>query len=391
MFSACKEGPLVVSRDLVVNHSVLLIAALWLCGAPACTPAERKADRKADRPGLWQPVVLGTEARLEAVDFPDPLNGWAVGGSHRVDGGLLGRSMDGGATWRWRSGIVPGSGLRGLLAVHALDADRAFAVSGSGHVLRTLDGGVHWHTVHVDARRTALTSLGFADADFGWAAGRGRLLVTQDAGETWSPVGSEERQEYAEWGSHVQFVDRKTAWSAGQHGALHVTRDRGRSWEQVPLPWPAGLSRRSFEALHFVDSDHGWIVGEEGLVFHTADGGASWVRQDTGQPDARTRPRLEVIRRQHGIDTVAAGDVDPGLLLTAVRFIDTRRGWLTGVYRGSTRSVVLATLDGGLTWSLEAEVEGEELLAIHVHADGRAWALGARTQPGEQLQLRTDR
>ena len=78
----------------------------------------------------------------------------------------------------------------------------------------------------------------------------------------------------------------------------------------------------------------------------------------------------------------------PGFTITAVRFVDPKRGWITGFYAGLGRSLILRTEDAGATWAVDADIPGEELYALFVQGRERLWAIGARVRPGPQSIFR---
>jgi photosystem II stability/assembly factor-like uncharacterized protein len=181
----------------------------------------------------------------------------------------------------------------------------------------------------------------------------------------------------------MQFVDAANGWVAGMHASLSRTTDGGVTWESLTLPLAAG-ERPSFWDVHFVDREHGWVVGEEGVVLATENAGVTWTRRSTGLADARSAPKLERIPTANGVQVIDAGDRTPGFTLSAVRFVDRERGWAAGYYANLGRSLILATTDGGATWTVEADIAGEDLRALFVQGREWIWAVGARTREGGQ-------
>ena len=193
------------------------------------------------------------------------------------------------------------------------------------------------------------------------------------------------------WGNALA---RSTSGDCLKYSAsLMRTADGGVTWEPA---FADGLRRASsatplaagehpnFWDLFFADGQTAWLVGEEGTILATRDGGSTWTRQDTGLTDARSAPRLERIPTAGGSMVVDAGDRTPGFTITAVRFVDPSRGWITGFYAGLGRSLVLRTDDAGATWVVDADIPGEELYALFVQGRERLWAIGARVRPGPQ-------
>lgn len=307
--------------------------------------------------GGWTVDELGTDAVFGDVYFLDSVHGWIVGGSYPVEGGIVGKTDDGGRTWLFRSDLVrvrarPES-VR-LHAVHFLDRQRGFIATSGGDVLRTVDGGEHWHPVYRGSRR--LLDLEFVDSEYGWAAGGSTLIRTTDGGQTWrSPILPDTRQHFS--ARAIRFLSRDLGWSVGSAGGILRTVDGGESWTQLAEPVSGGPDLR---ALSFVDANRGWVVGDRGTILHTENGGLAWAKQEIG-----------------GVWS-----------LTGVLFIDTSTGWVVGFDRGSSRSAVLRTEDGGNTWSEHLLVEGQALFTLAFSASGHGWAAGERVRPHPQRLLR---
>lgn len=337
----------------------------------------------------WHTLPLGTDAAFHDACFTDSLNGWIVGGGIGVQGGIVGRTRDGGRTWDFTSGIAqqgPGVFSFHLNAVHFFDANTGLAGTDGGRIFVTRDGGRNWRLVrHGRGPADHVFDLQMLDRDFGYAVGLCGVLQTRDGGESWTNLTRPGSDEEAAFAHAVAFLDAQHGYKVGQHGLLEATSDGGRHWVRWDLPLPPGEKPYLFD-IHFVDAFNGWIVGENGTLLRTADGGRHWQRQETGLPDAKERPRPPgSVPGPPGIEEIEGPLA--GLFLTRVRFADPSRGWATGFWSDQGRSVVLGTRDGGETWAIEAEAAGEELRALEVHADGRAWAVGDRSREGAQTLL----
>jgi photosystem II stability/assembly factor-like uncharacterized protein len=361
------------------------LVALALSLLPGC--GRRKPAVEA-----WEALPLGTDAEVNALWFSDSLNGWLAGGGYQIEGGLVGRTRDGGRTWSFTSGLAtmePGMSRFDLLAIRFLDARRGLVVSSAGKVFVSDDGGEQWRLVRYGRGLTDhLFALDFLDAENGWAAGLRGVLRTQDGGEKWFTLGRDEPDADPPVGHAIRFIDSWTGFMVGADGAILRSGDGGESWVTLATPLDPDERPRLYD-LCFLDRFRGWVVGGEGVVLRTTDGGGTWQRLETGVPGARSHAVKEIIRRNRSVvDTFDLGGRTPGLTLTAVRFVDARRGWMTGHFGYEGRSVVLGTQDGGDTWTIEREVPGEELRALFVLDAEHAWAVGDRVRPGEQVLLR---
>lgn len=335
----------------------------------------------------WQAVALTTDADFRDVWFTDPRNGWAVGGGYDIDGGLVGRTRDGGATWTYASGFVgrwPGVMRFEFTAVQFFDSLSGCLLGSGGQIFRTDDGGANWRLARAGGGE-GLTDMHFIDRDNGWAVGGAGVLRTSDGGEQWGWVTRCTSENGYLSGSAIHFLDRYTGWMSGL-GQVMKTVDGGLTWVRVPLPLGTGEHPRLFD-LHFPDPMHGWAVGENGTIVATRDGGYTWMRQSNGIPAPAPRP-LHIVRRAAGVDTFDLEGPPPGLQLTAVHFIDASRGWTVGYFPVEGRSVVLRTEDGGDSWRVEGDAPGEQLQGLFVAGDGSGWTIGDRVRPGTQVMLR---
>jgi photosystem II stability/assembly factor-like uncharacterized protein len=361
---------------LLARQPILGAAALLAVAAVGCGTAET--------PPVWETLPLGTRADFRGLSFAGASHGWIAGGGFEIPGGLIGHTADGGRTWRFTSGLI-GTADRprrlGLVAAHFFDERRGLVAADTGAILLTSDAGDTWEPADVRGRRGTLAGMFFLDEQRGWAAGANDVLRTDDGGRTWTTITADMAGGFH--GRAMHFTDAATGWLAGMHASLLRTADGGVTWESQAIPVAPG-ERPSFWDVHFVDGVHGWVVGEEGSIFTTRDAGATWSAQSTGLADARSAPRLERIPRAGGLDVIDAGDRTPGLTLRAVRFVSPERGWAAGGYAGLGRSIILATTDAGATWTVEAEIAGEDLTALFVQGREWIWAVGARVREGGQ-------
>ena len=246
----------------------------------------------------WEIIELGTDAEFRDIFFLDTQNGWMVGGvGIAVPGGIVGRTTDGGKTWKYKTGIIPKrykTTSINMNAVYFTDLMHGVIAAEAGTIIRTEDGGETW-------KKTARNGPVYArnhDVDFvdelnGWIIGREGVRRTEDGGVTWVRVDEELKLE----GNAIQFLDLNLGWVVGKFGDVFRTEDGGVTWEKIPaygnLEGLSGDDKPNFLSLHFVDENHGWIAGyrrefpgleqyDYAVLLHTSDGGRTWSKQMEG-------------------------------------------------------------------------------------------------------------
>ncbi|MBI5486981.1 MAG: hypothetical protein HY905_06585 [Deltaproteobacteria bacterium] len=248
----------------------------------------------------WRPLMGPT---LQGVSFANPTTGWIVGTD-----GLVRRTADGGATWEPLDPPVAGVNLTGVLA---RDATHLWTWSGQetrnpdtgevtgyegGMLARSVDGGATW-TVVFDGEPRAVHRVFMLNNTEGWmlsnASGGPRLEQTTDGGVTWTgmsiPAG---RQGIADYAQDVYFFDRCEGLllvEASANTIVFYTRDRGATWEdqdisslRLDLPFPFPLNAR-LTTFDFASRDVGFAAGfHESLVTYASDGAGTSCGGGTG-------------------------------------------------------------------------------------------------------------
>jgi len=326
----------------------------------------------------WRPLPIGTSADFRDVFFTDPLHGWISGGGYDIAGGLIGRTRDGGKSWQFRSGIIaPATNGLHVEALHFFDAQHGLAATDGGKIFVTSNGGDDWGEVRAWSGATDyLFGFHFLDEQKGWVVGLAGVLTTDDGGAHWTKLAKTE-------GRAIAFVDAQNGWLVGQHAVLMSSADGGASWTHVDLPF-ANDEKPDLWDICFADTREGWIVGDEATLLRTMDGGQTWTRRALDIPGLHSAAKLDRIPTSTGVAVVDAGDRTSGLTLASVRFADSQHGWIAGFFANMGRSMILRTVDGGATWTIDADIDGEELRRIFVLDPRHVWAIGQRTRPGKQ-------
>jgi photosystem II stability/assembly factor-like uncharacterized protein len=278
-----------------------------------------------------------------AVAFVDAQHGWY--GSAK---GLFGTSD--GRTFRVQVRAP-------IIGISAFDRARAWALTGTGFVLRTLDGR-HWQTLGAPH----LFRLQFVDARVGFGMTRDGMLVRSgDAGKTWRQLRTPQLVQ------SECFATRTDGWVA-RGGTVWVTHDGGAGWFRARL-------RAGQQELPDLGCSTGgaWVVfhegaaaGTEGYHVFRSRAGAAW-RAVYASLFQRKLPSISnyvgpfaVLRQGGAMLTGSCAPCDGGGTATlvsptsratwrgpaptAISFLDARRGWI--VSGGRLRE----TSDAGRRW-----------------------------------------
>ncbi len=222
--------------------------------------------RTVDGGAHWAAQQSHTSKHLFKVHFLDSQEGWAVG-----DWGVVLQTIDAGITWRDRSLGED----RVLYAIDFCDRDTGWIVGELGSIRHTTDGGRTWAPQQAGTDKT-LFGLAAVSRDRAWAVGIDGLVVrTVDGGVTWQVQrGEREVESLAKVGSSeslrnagffdVEIRGRK-GYAVGDAGRLLVSEDAGETWTMVLLPaeWRVSWIR----GLSVLPSGQGIVVGASGLTF----------------------------------------------------------------------------------------------------------------------------
>jgi len=148
---------------------------------------------------------------------------------------------------------------------------RIVAAGERGRILISDDEGKTWTVADVPTRNT-LTSLYFVDAKFGFATGhQGTLLRTEDGGKTWRQAKVEMKEKSALFAIELQG---ERGIAVGSYGAYLESSDGGRSWTERHIG-PEGFDRH-LTGIAAIGPGKFIVAGEQGSLLRSVDGGAKW-------------------------------------------------------------------------------------------------------------------
>ena len=228
--------------------------------------------------------------------------------------------------------------------------------------LRTTDGGLHWHDTSAPLPNRAPGPTGyddfFLDSTHAWTAQAvssptsctAVTFRSTDGGQTWQqsePV-SVDVQADSEVELQLNFIDAQHGWllaEAGQwmfgHGPvdayLYVTSDGGLHWREIshrPGTAASGACEAKLGNVVFASQTTGWSQLPyqcDTTLLVTHDGGVTWKAQRLPHPKDASCP----------------------CSASLPTFFDEKRG-IVSVFGNAGQQSLLATSDGGGTWSYRA-------------------------------------
>lgn len=261
------QGPL---RGSTMQRLLLLDAAR-AGGRIVAVGARGYVVVSADQGVTWARAKSPEAPLLTAVKFVDAKDGWAVG----HDSVIL-ATHDGGESWTQQFSAP--SEQRPLMDVVFLSRETGIAVGAYGAYYETADGGRSWNARKIIPDDKHLNAIVQVDAGKLLIVGEaGTVLVSDDAGKTWSPVASPYKGSL--FGAVVAADGAVVAF--GLRGHILRSTDAGRSWSAVDNASDATLmggSRLPGGAIV--------LAGAAGTALVSRDDGRSFVALPTGTTHA---------------------------------------------------------------------------------------------------------
>ena len=172
------------------------------------------------------------------IRFPTSVDAWAVG-----NGGTIVATTNDGATWAPQTSGVKSD----LLSVVFISTSNGWAVGTGGVILHTTDGGTTWTPQKSNTKHT-LEGIAFGDTTHGYAVGDdGVIVATSDGGTTWTKQVTHTTTDLdsvattiypSEWATTGDYHD---AIAVGGNGIVLMTTDAGVTWTKVNAGTKVGL------------------------------------------------------------------------------------------------------------------------------------------------------
>ncbi len=338
---------------------------------------------------------------LEGVDCPTVSDCWAVGRDSAGQGAVV-ATTDGGRTWRAQA--VP-RGTNSLDGVSCPTTLACWAVAGTGvdgqwtqssGVVATTNGGGTWNTQGLPFGIVSLDGVSCPTASDCWATGidsngLAAIVATTDGGSSWATEAVPTFN--GEIDSIFLAVSCPTStdcWAVGLADSIEpppvgpcgssytlamvvATTDGGRTWNAQTLPssYSSGDDGEVFSGIVQLvgvscpTRSDCWAAGDgsggTGVVATTTDGGSTWNTE--------------------ALPSSSSGGVFNGIGSLGGLSCPTSTDCWVGGSNSFGFGVVVATTDGGSTWSTEALVDQREGYWL-AGANGAVFAAGGAPRLG---------
>jgi len=308
--------------------------------------------------------------------------GWAIG--YRGETAAILHTADGGNTWEEQGDPALWEGMTGN-DISAVDEWTAWAAVGNidkGAILHTSDGGLNWDVQRLPEGVTdVVKGIKGLSRSAAWAVTlTGIVMQTRDGGKTWRVIPHEgiamrqiNRMDVK--GDDIWIAD----WGSGENGMIH-SPDSGETWRRETLINPdPSASGFGPMAVSIVNSQVAWAtVRPDANIYRTVDGGNAWKLDapkvsgpndldDICAPHANMAWAVQnisgessgaIIRVQLKDGKVISDIMDPTgqYVYEGVTCSDEKTVWVVGFKAraaslGLPEGVILHTSDGGSNWT----------------------------------------
>lgn len=220
------------------------------------------------------------------------------------------------------------------ILIHPENTNIVYIAAAAGGVWKSTDGGTSWTPKMDDANAIAMGSLCFDPVDPNIIyAGTGEqvtnantylgagLMVSTDAGETWSILGLSTVGSFSRIYAHPKNRDLLMASCMNTNAGVYKSLDRGKTWTQV-------YEGTAYDMSINPNDENEWFIAvpEDGIMY-TANGGQTWERRASG------------LIGTFGRTSVQQSPVDPNVVYALVEL--------------NSLATIAKSSNKGLTWTVQ--------------------------------------
>ena len=255
-------------------------------------------------------------------------------------------TLDGGTTWS--SITIPSTLMvsgEDITDVEFVNTTVGFVITSNGNVLKTIDQGVSWTKIQLQASNYQLEELEFVDENIGFVVGSlGQIYRTADQGLTWTLTDTDAGILY-----DIRLIDG-TLYAVGSSRSLVTSSNLGITWSPVKTV-SYGTGGSTFTRMYAVTKLNGQILvaGENGDIYKSTN-----AANTTWAPFYST--------------------IFGGMVTTAFQFSNANQGVMIGA--GTTQSSIYYTENGGYQWQRKAIAGSSFYKSLDVKSNGKALVTG---------------
>ncbi|WP_299889951.1 YCF48-related protein [uncultured Lacinutrix sp.] len=200
--------------------------------------------------------------------------------------GAIFKTGDGGVTWELIDNITPNpAAICGLSTVGSSTVYGCGAYFTPAVIIKSINSGNTWDSIDMSAQADALVDIQFITESIGYAAGRstlgGTILKTIDGGTTWTELYNTNISGEYVWKIQVFKNDPNIIFASVESvapniGKLLKSNDAGNTWTSLDAP------ETRVQAVGFISETHGWMGGHTTGFHETTDGGVTWTNLNIG-------------------------------------------------------------------------------------------------------------
>jgi photosystem II stability/assembly factor-like uncharacterized protein len=267
--------------------------------------------------------------------------------------------------------------------------------NGKGKILKTEDGGESWEVIwESEVNGTGVTSIYFHSTLTGFAGTMaGNLMKTTDGGTTWTSTDIDGAQDQGEL-TDLEFFDTNNGALISQWNGIYVTSDGGDTWTVASTNYFGG------QDLAYADASTLFAVGGEQMIYKSTDGGATWTFSYQGpngpNPDLWYNLGVHFYDADNGIVTSEEGQTfmtsdggDSWTLSTIPQYGLMNGAWMVDldhIYVCATPGEVFYTEDGGANWTSETYNFEPSYYKIKFTDNGTGFVCGSGSNGGTILR-----
>ncbi len=319
--------------------------------------------------GSWAQAAvngLGGTETFNEIDMLDKDTGWAVTSTGKIE-----KTTNGGLTW---NNVASGT-TTALYGVKAVDANIIIVVGASSTIRRTANGGGSWTSVapsmsptpiwrNVDGIGNTLYAVGYVSS----GSRRVRVVRSTDGGATWTRIDGGTMGSTSTTSSTAFYgIDVVTAdivYICGTYATGGNSIYRTTNGTNVSPTWSGTSTATPFYSIEMIDSSWGYVVGSSSKYYQTTNGTT--------------------------FSSVASSGLPSGMSVWDVSWnANTQRLYLAGFTGSSGSYVPRIYRTGVMTSSAASDVVAA--MTVNLPSNSRLFALAAETSSaasgGDKTQI----